>query len=271
MHIHVSHPVFDIEQRIVEAGNQPSPVNLAPIQERIDRVAGLTPEGRSRLRIVWGQDWESTKMICFEKWVMKYPFWRIEDGEDLRDIGKPRFFIEELHTNAELNARDSWEKARFSWINGVRVDVLGPMPVDGYYTSVFMIGYHDHHCCNGREVVKNEPCMGAYREPDDSDIERIQRALQRREEASNDDIAPPAELIQKRAIDAGKNRDEKWRQGIRDVIEDFMRTHGHRFNTYDPSVLKHGKYHDMGKGNSTPQPNPAEAPFEQHIKSNSKQ
>lgn len=245
-----SHPVFDIEDRIIEAGNQPSPVNLKPWQDQIDRIVGKTPEGKSRVRIVWGQSYEQTKMICFDRWVLKYPFWRVRNGEEIQDIGKPRFFVEELHGNAELNRKDAWENARYSWINGVRWDVLGPIPEEGYYECLFQIAHHDHLCCGGKGVIKNVPCMGAYREPIESDMERIRQMYFRREQASNDEIAPSPELIQKHVVDATEARDEKWRVGIKETIEDFMRTHGHRFNTHDPGVLRNGKYHFMG-GHST--------------------
>lgn len=252
--IHQSHPVFDVEDRIVKAGNQPSPVDLKPWQEQIDRLVGKTPDGKSRIRITWGQSYEQTRMICFGKWVLKYPFWRIEDGEGFLDIGKPRFFVEELHTNGELNAKGAWENARYSWIEGLRVDVLGPIPEEGFYECVFQIAHHDHLCCGGREVIKNTPCMGSYREPSDSDLERIRRMYFRREQASNDEATPSLELIQKRAASAIEARDDEWRTGIRDVIADFMRTHGHRMNSYDPAVLHNGKYHFLGSHTKSGKP-----------------
>src|SRR5262245_49127537 len=134
--VHTSHPLFDIESAIVANRNQPSPVDLKPWQNRIDSIVGKTPDGKSRLRIVGGQ--HGTTFSC-GKTRRKYPFWRYEDAGEIVDIGIPRFYVEELHTNSELHHKDAWDNARYYYDEATRelIDVLGPVPQDGFYSALF--------------------------------------------------------------------------------------------------------------------------------------
>ena len=243
-----SHPVFDVESQIVNARNQPSPVDLKPWQDRLDKIAGKTTDGKSRLRIVWGQDYGLASMISCGKRRLKYPFWRYEDGGEIHDIGIPRFFVEELHLRAELERGDGWERSRWYWddATGEMIDVLGPLPEEGFYTALFQIASHGHLCCDGRGIVKHEPCLGAYRPPTDTDLQRVRRAKQRRDQASNDDNAPSESLLRKRAASMTAERDEKWRQNIRGEIDDYFKTRSHSWFTLDPAPYSWGKYHFMG-------------------------
>jgi hypothetical protein len=242
---HCSHSLFDIESAIVGAGNQPSPVDLVPWQKRIDLVVGKNVVGQSRLRITWGQDitGHAGAWICGARRA-KYPFWRYEEGGEIRDIGTPRFYIEELHPNTELRKNNAWEKSRYHWDaeTGRTMDVLGPLPEDGFYTSVFCIAYHDEACCNGSGLIDGEPCIGAYRPPSDSDIQRVQRMKFRRDHAPKQDVTPSDSLIYKRAAEMAEARDGRDRQRIRERVKDYFTTHGWKFTTLDPSRLAWGKY-----------------------------
>lgn len=243
-----SHPTFDIESEIVKARNQPSPVELKPWQDRIDKIAGISITGKPRLRIVWGQ---AADFFSCGRIAKKYCFWRYQEGPDIVDIGIPRFYVEELHGNAELRHKDGWDKARYyrDEVTGETIDVLGPIPEEGFYTTVFLIAHHDELCCNGREVVKHEPCLGAYRPPCDSDLQRIRRMRHRRENASNDERAPSESLLAKRTEDATVARDECWRSNTREIVEDYVKTRKHSWTTLDPAPFSWGKYHFMGSHN----------------------
>lgn len=242
MNYQLSHPVFDLESEIVKAGNCPSPVDLAPWQQRLDDIAGKTVEGRSRLRIVWGQDENLASMICCGRRVHKYPFWY---REDLSTIGKPRFFVEELHNLSELNHGGAWERARYKRTAAgiVEEDVLGPIPEEGFYTSVFLIAHHDELCCAASGMVNGEICMGAYRPPADTDLQRIRRMKTNRDQASNDERKPSDARLAKRIEAATEARNEKWRAATREVIDDFMKNHAWRFTEDDPTALGWGRFH----------------------------
>lgn len=237
------HLLFDDADEIIKANNQASPVDLKPFQEQIDRIAGKTTDGKSRVRIVWGQDFERTKMIVCGKWRMRYPFYRYEVGSEIRDIGIPRFYIEELHLNAELQEDNRWEQARWTWEDGVLVDVLGPIPAEGFYSAVFMIAHHDEACCNGEGHKKFEQCLGGYRPPNDADLERIRRAIWNRDHAPKSELQPSDELIRKRNLDRIEQQDQDRSAKLREGLDDFARTHAHTWVNDDPTVAKWGKYH----------------------------
>lgn len=241
---HKSHHLFDIEEAIVRAGNQPSPVDLKTWQARTDLIAGKNVVGQSRLRIVWGQDIHGLAgaWICGQRRA-KYPFWRYEEAGEIRDIGAPRFYVEELHANAELRKDDKWEKARYyrDEVSGQLLDVLGPIPADGFYTSVFCIAHHDELCCNGSGVVDNEMCLGAYRPPTDADLQRIRRMKFRRDHAPKQDVAPSDDLVLKRSAELAEARDERDRLALRARIDEFFKDHAWKFTTLDPSRLAWGR------------------------------
>jgi hypothetical protein len=138
-----------------------------------------------------------------------------------------------------------WDNARFQWDSETlaQMDVLGPCPSDGWYQAAFMIALHDEQCCGGAEVKNGEPCLGGYRQPTEADIERIQKALRRREQAENSEVAPTPELLEKRRQDILEARDERRRREVRERLEDWTKTHAHTWTTHDPTVISHGKYH----------------------------
>ena len=229
----------------MKARNVPPPVDLKPWQDRINRIAGISATGKPRLRIVWGQ---AAEMVSCGRTAKKYPFWRYEEAGQIHDIGVPRFYLEELHGNAELRRKDAWDKARYYFDEATRemIDVLGPIPEEGFYTAVFMIAHHDKLCCGGKGVVKHEPCLGAYRPPADSDLQRIRRMKYRRDHASNEENTPSESSLERRAENMSEQRDEAWRQNIRAAIEDYTKTRSHSWTTLDPGALSWGKYHFTG-------------------------
>lgn len=239
------HPVYDNEAAIVDAGNTPCPVDLAVWQKQIDRMAGKTPSGLSNLRIVWGQDFNATKMISCGAWRMKYPFFRFEEAGQILDVGIPRFYVEELVPRETLMANGRWDRARYYHDpdSGELIDVLGPCPETGFYDTVFQVAYHDEACCDGREVKNHEPCLGAYRSPTDQDIDRIARILQRRDRATESDLNPSAAQSSRRYKAIISKQEAQVHSEMVDQINDFMKTHAFTWFTDDPTVIKHGKYH----------------------------
>lgn len=247
--------MFDVEAEIIKR-NYPSPVDIAPFQKRLDEIAGVDVSGRSNIKISWGQDMAEQMIIC-GVWHMKFCFYRfidrkerlnpanglIEISETMQEIGTPRFFISELHSNSELHANDRWENARYVWVSETeRMDVLGPVPDTGFYTPLFTVAYHDELCCDGDEFIKGNACLGAYREPNETDLERVRRMKWRRDHASPDELMADANLTQKRAMDWQEKRNEKWQKGVREALDDAFRTHAVGWTTLDPTVKKWGKY-----------------------------
>jgi len=248
--LHVSHPVFDIEDAIIRTGNSPSPVDLKPWQDRIDQITGKTVTGLSRLRVEWGQDVQGAggQWICGARRA-KYPFYRYEEAGEIRDIGTPRFYVAELHSNAELRKDNNWEKNRYYTDPQLGVlDVLGPLPEDGFYSCVFTIALHDEICCNGSGVRNNDICLGAYRPPSDVDLDRIRRMKWRRDHASNQDNHPSESRLEELTDDLEQKRDERIDKEGRDRIDAFFKTHGWKITTDDPSRLNWGKFMFVREG-----------------------
>jgi len=222
-------------------------VDLKPWQARIDQITGKTVTGQSRMRIEWGQDMDRAGMWCCGERRMKYPFYRYEEAGKIRDIGTPRFYVSELHSNAELKRNDNWEKNRYYFDPQLGLlDVLGPIPEDGFYSAVFTIALHDEVCCNGTGVLNNDICLGAYRPPCDADIDRIRRMKWRRDNASNQDLRPSQSLIQKWTEEASEKRYDRIEKESSVAIGDFFRTHGWKITTDDESKLRWGKYSFVG-------------------------
>lgn len=246
---HRSHPIFDIESEIIKA-NYPCPVDLQPWQDRINAIVGISITGKPRLRVVWGQDVQGGGgMWCCGQRRAKYAFYRYEEAGQILDIGIPRFYVEELHTNAELRKDNHWEKTRYYTDPQLGVlDVLGPLPEDGFYTSVFAIALHDEVCCNGTGVLNNDMCLGAYRPPCDADLDRIRRMKRRRDEASNQDIRPSQSRIERLSDEMEEKRDERIDRESRTFIDAFFKTHGWKLTTDDPSKLRWGNFMFVREG-----------------------
>lgn len=236
------HHLFDHEERWRER-NHPSPTDLSYWNQRLTRLAGRDSSGLSKVRVVWGMDFDSTRMLVCGQWVMRYAAYRWEDGPGLRDVGRPRFIVEELHPRAELNASGAWEAARYEWRGLERVDVLGPMPEHGYYSELFTVAHHDGYCCGGRGVKDAEPCHGGYREPNEADIQRVAAMVARRNAAPESEAIPSAERLRREGEARAEKAAEKRRQMIREVIDNALAPQAHKFFTLDESIIRNGKYH----------------------------
>jgi hypothetical protein len=174
--------------------NLPRPSIPDWFEKELKRIVGKNDYGKPMVRLVWGPD---ETRIAFGKVRKKYLamvvkkmiYWeeRTDKGTSIYhppnktspenlpvssivipvyesyDIAKPRFFLEE-YWYPELTM-PSWEEHRYSWENGVRVDVLGPAPTEGMYRTFRVLETED----------------GKYREPNESDLAEIRQLLQMRE------------------------------------------------------------------------------------------
>lgn len=266
-----SHPIFDVESEIVRAGNQPSPVDLQSWQDRIDRTAGKTLDNLSRLRIVWGQDTQKGTMFVCGRMRQKYCFWRFKEAGEIRDIGVPRFYVEQLVPKETLKKDGSWDRGRGyrDPLTGKFVDVLGPIPETGFYVALFTVAFHDELCCNGSGLQRvrrdtggfeDRLCLGAYRPPADSDLQRIRRMLWGRNNASNQEIAPSETLLSKWSDERADRIDRIEDARFEEYMDDFTKSHAWRWSVDDPTSLSHGKFHWMsGHSRSGQKLDPAQA------------
>lgn len=89
-------------------------------------------------------------------------------------------FIIEQEMYAPL-ARKLHDKYRRMCVQETGIDGFGEFPADGWWNYYDEISEHRDGCC---EATGQGICWGLYREPDDADIERVQRALHIRSQES---------------------------------------------------------------------------------------
>lgn len=245
------HPVYDK----LPDENYPIPISrerIAEFQSKLDKIAGIAPNGRSNVRLIWAADPdESVSMIMingekrakYRLYTEEYDCIRMHgDLEVIEridvDICTPRFMIEEYHLPDEeafARAPDGHEGK-------------------GHYTHLFSVAYHDEECCSGREALRGgQLCLGLYREPCEADLEELRRRIKLRDELVADrrigERPSYVELVQSlRDIKYGHARKEEKRTGLfEEMFADGMKTHSHRIFSDDPAVHSHGKYHFIDK------------------------
>src|SRR4051812_33313372 len=149
--------------------NYPAPTIAKDFQNELTKIAGKAPNGLPILKVFWAQDekqffcgeqrsryifsteenfigWEATtyKKGKLDRRFMLPPTPKpplVAKGVFLRpvkehhDIGIPRWMISQ-YVPPEL-ACIGWELERYNWIEGERIDVLGPEPREGMYHEAF--------------------------------------------------------------------------------------------------------------------------------------
>lgn len=258
----MAHPIFDNETRW--DANFPCPIDLTAFQKRLDEITGKTWDGRSRLRVVWGQAPDDLMFFRGEK-IRRHPHWREkkqiewqdeETGlwtirEQLFEIGIPRFYVQELHERDELLRNDAWEQSRYSYDGLTKIDDMGPVPEEGFYQDLFLVAHHDSFCCNGAGHVRGVVCLGGYRPPSQEDIDRVGRMIRRWHQATPEELEPSLELKNKRIREHIQKQEREQREALRETVKNGLAPHQHTFTTDDPSIAQWGKYHWVGAHNKS--------------------
>lgn len=240
-----AHPVFDA---IPETNHECpwSRERIAEYQKRINRIAGVAPNGRPNVRLIWPADpderismhvVDGEKRARYRLYTEQYEArgttpagLEIVEHIDV-DITVPRFVLEEYHDPADVAMRDGHAN-------------------EGEYTHLFSVASHDETCCDGREATASgELCLGLYREPGERELEELQRRIRAREamkrfrrpgEAmSQEEIAESLRNLREWQENAAATRQEKYREAILDALAPMK----HRLFSDDPSVHSNGKYH----------------------------
>jgi len=222
--------------------NQPSPWNRRQIrayQKRLDAIAGVTPTGASRIRLIWAADPE----VGMQIWggVRRFKYFVSET------IALQRFVLEQLHEPAEY--KPNWEQGRYRWDGAIRTDLKGDPPPNGLYTHLHTVAEHDHRCCDGTMLINgHQACYGFFGLPDENELEMVRLAIALRNatpELQPGEVIPQAEL-EKELRDTKYWEEysrEKTREEFGQVVRDEFKTHAHRLFSDDESVLRNGKYH----------------------------
>lgn len=240
------HPVFD---RWPFSQNHECPWvrgRIADFQRRIDKIAGISSNGRSNVRLIWPADSDEQISMHTVGGVKRarYALWtdtfecRSTSPEGLEvvefvdvDITPPRFIFEQFHETAE---------EEFS--PGARGD--------GRYSHLFTVAHHDEKCCNGKEAARGELCLGLYREPGDADLTELQRRIKARDTASHGHRAGQRISEGELAEDIANLRaweqsyDTHVREGFLDAAKNSLAVHGWKLFNHDPG--KKSNYIDLG-------------------------
>lgn len=223
------HPSLDIQSEWY--ANDPPPFfDLAGFQERLDLRAGKNINGESIVKLFWAP-FCTTRGFGQEMpahWVERKP-----NGEGWQYATVKRYMLKvRLEPETYVNA---WDAARYSFHDPETGELwdTGEAPTE-YYDHLYTIADHDplESCCARlfQSYLKTKSgqtvCYGYFRNPNDSDLQRVEKALQEREaKAARDPYAPltPAEMFRNatRAQDITRDAEVREREQRLAAINEY--------------------------------------------------
>lgn len=208
--------------------NYPAPRIDPSFQKQLTLLGGTLIDGRPKLRLIWGQSPKATDFWKGQR-RLRYLYkaeqvmvgWASGDGKmyppttepppfeetgslvvdpvyTFHDIGIPRWYIEQIMPTAILG--QDWDKLRYDYNpeTGELEDSLGEIPALGSYEEAFYM-IADHEACCGENAF-TVGCKGAYRDPQQSDIEYVRWLMfQLHQEAYRytwEEVPPPEVVVQ---------------------------------------------------------------------------
>jgi len=241
---------------------KPPTFDVAAYQERLNRIVGLSASGAPIVRLKWA--WECRRWENFEwdefgnatkgEFRQKYRALTIElPFDEYVDISPPRWVLEERFEPGQY-AR-SWDAVRYVHDplscrkcqaeslglivpsqSCTRRDVHGPAPREGWYLALAGIGIIAKHKKNGRCCARlwkasREICYGRYKEPDETELETLARAVRARDKEA--ELSPHEELSEAALLEASRwglqqatDAQVSKRDDLRRQYKDEVNTHG---------------------------------------------
>jgi hypothetical protein len=241
-------------------------------QRKIDARVGLNRDGKSILRLMYAPQVMTWAM---GEHVPRYWTKRWKQGGAWKYEQPDRFVFEK-----RLERESYWEAHQATRFQqdpeSGEVTDLGPPPED-FYVFDSLIAVHDGfraesgepQCCeeawngetkyriNDRLELISEPvggrrrCWGRYRDPNDSDLENIERAVREMCEGPyyNPYLPLTPEQLASLEVEANLNAQrvaDEATERLRENSDDFQHTHGWRLRESSAKRLSHGRYHFMG-------------------------
>src|SRR5262245_42940833 len=150
-------------------GNFPPPLDqmgVARFQKQINKICGFSSTGRPNVRVIWPADpREDVSMTVID------------------DEPRARYCIYSFEFQCETNSESG-----IVGVETVTVDIVPQRWIveefnesTNSYTHLFTIGHHDERCCDGAESIESQLCYGLYREPEQCDLEHLQKLVKERE------------------------------------------------------------------------------------------
>jgi len=231
-------------------GNFPPPLDqraVARFQKQINKICGLSASGNPNVRVIWPADPREEVSMT------------IIDGEP-----RARYCIYSFEFQCEKHSN--------SGVIGVETVIVDIVPqrwiVEEFneptnsYTHLFTVGHHDERCCNGAESIDGHLCYGLYREPEQRDLDHLQKLVQEREKYWR---VKPDEPMSYGEMQDWLSRIRTWRETVeretkqryKDAIISGLMPQKARLFSDDPTVKSWGGLHFLGGHNrsGTPQPN----------------
>lgn len=254
------------------------PFDVLGYQAKVDRICGLNLLGRPNILLTW--------MPAPENWSYKFTEWiaggfgttktlkaqYVFDTINDIDIPPPRWAFKQWQSGAQYATSDNqvrWKRRSVvthtdtccaeAALEGEECTGKGTtevretrpaLPVEGCYiphpSPLLRVGKHNGFCCKLNKA-NGEKCYGEYREPDESYLLLLQRAVARRaeenaqdpNEALSDETLKRAAIEAKEIIDAQEEQrrqnleewaDENWREVFADYTGDKSFLEGKEFS-----------------------------------------
>ena len=218
-------------------GNAPPPLserNVRQFQERINAICGLVHNGRPAVRVIWPADPDESVSMRTD-----------EDGEK-----RARYALYSEEYQCERVTESG-----LTIVDLVTVDIVTQRwMLEEYneqantYIHLRTIGHHDERCCDGAESIGGHLCFGLYREPEQRDLDDLQRMVKEREawyRVRQDEPMSYGEMQSylSRIRTWREQADAAVRGKYKDAILSGLLPQAPRLLSDDPSVHSHGKYH----------------------------
>jgi hypothetical protein len=140
----------------------------------------------------------------------------------------PRWIIERRLQDSE---RLNHDRERYEWVNGVRVDALGPWPEGGKWALERVIAHHFLLCCQQAEqefLEGKRPtglCFGQYRPPADEDMETLRADIVRGDRTgltATPTFEQAVEYDTKQTMDQSAEAERRQQAHYREVIQNAL-------------------------------------------------
>lgn len=192
----------------------PFGVDVESFQSKINRICGLTPFGTPNVKLTWMPDaenytkyyseWDEAGFGTKTRLVGMYVY-----DENLSEtIPPPRWALKQfVHPSRYLGTDDAVRWTSSGNGGQVKVRELRPPRSDkGFYARLMAIGRHNESCCR-EQKQQGLTCWGDYREPDESYLNLLKKAVAMRdaEESQNPNEPLSARTLQLAAIEAAND------------------------------------------------------------------
>lgn len=264
-----------------QMGEQFNRVDRGRFQLALNKIFGLAPDGSPNVRIVWGQDFEVTRVFnrYSGEW---YPAYLSHVAEDVNEIdgqktvafhyiAAPRYVIEgRVSRGANLDAllESGVDKLAMQETDRKGRPVGAPQIIsaEAYGSAVgeeweelLRIVDHDHYdprqsyCCI-HNAQRGYECWGYYRHPDAGDLKYLAAGYQQMQQAfeTAPDQARTPEEKAKLLMERMRKMTEVKRQRKDEVKRSLAEFWSSKFAKLDQSVTEqaHGPFHFLSGHNS---------------------